>query len=175
MDDVTIRQLTQADAALWRALRLRMLREHPEAYSSSYEEQVSWPLDRFAERLWEPNDQVSFIVGAFDGGLLVGSCGLARERGLKERHKASITSVYVAPEVRGHGLGRALLQEAIRRARGIEGLEQLLLGVTDRSEAARGLYVSLGFEVYGREPRALKIGDRYLGEDLMVLWLREQP
>ncbi len=35
---------------------------------------------------------------------------------------------------------------------------------------AKGLYESLGFEVYGRERRALKIGDEYVDEELMVLY-----
>ena len=38
-------------------------------------------------------------------------------------------------------------------------------------DAARHLYRLLGFEVYGLEPRALKMGDQFLDEELMVLRL----
>jgi len=171
-----IRPLTEADAAIWRELRLRMLREHPDVFGSSYEEAAAWPLERFAQRLREAHSAPdSFLLGAFAEGRLVGSCGLARESGLKDRHKAFIWGVYAAPEARGRGVGRALMDEAIRRAKATEGLEQLILAVAAQNDAARGLYAALGFETYGREPRALKLGDRYVDEDLMVLWLGERP
>jgi len=40
------------------------------------------------------------------------------------------------------------------------------------SPAAMRLYHSLGFVAYGTEPCALKLGDQYLDEDLMILRLR---
>ena len=51
-------------------------------------------------------------------------------------------------------------------------MEQLELSVVTTSLAARRLYHSLGFVVYGTEPRALKLGEQYWDEDLMVLDLR---
>jgi hypothetical protein len=39
---------------------------------------------------------------------------------------------------------------------------------------ARQLYETVGFVVYGREPRALKVGDQYYDEDFMVLDLRRE-
>ena len=48
---IGIRQLTPADAAAFQALRLRSLRESPEAFGSSYDEEVSRPLTAVAERL----------------------------------------------------------------------------------------------------------------------------
>jgi hypothetical protein len=43
--------------------------------------------------------------------------------------------------------------------------------VTETQAAAIKLYHSLGFETFGREPRALKIGDRMMDEDYMILRL----
>jgi ribosomal protein S18 acetylase RimI-like enzyme len=167
-----IRPLTVADGAAWRELRLRMLREHPDAFGSAYEEQAPWPLERFAQRLRDANTPDNFLLGAFADGVLAGSAALGREDGAKERHKAGIYSVYVAPEVRGQGIGRALLAEVIERARAVPGIEQLHLAVTTHNTAARTLYASLGFERYGIERHAMKLADRYVDEDLMVLWLR---
>jgi RimJ/RimL family protein N-acetyltransferase len=36
---------------------------------------------------------------------------------------------------------------------------------------ARRLYESLGFQAFGREPRALPVNGRYLDEDYMALML----
>jgi ribosomal protein S18 acetylase RimI-like enzyme len=171
-----MRPLTEADAAAWRELRLRMLREHPDAFGSSYEENVTRPVESFAQRLRKAHNLPdSFILGAFEEGKLVGSAGLQREEGAKDRHKADIFSVYVAPELRVRGVARALLTELIVRARAAPGLEQLQLAVTTHNATARSLYAALGFETYGVEHHALKLGERYFDEELMVLWLHARP
>ena len=50
-DPVQIRLLTPLDASAYRALRLRGLREHPEAFTSSYEEDAQQPPDAAATRV----------------------------------------------------------------------------------------------------------------------------
>ena len=75
---------------------------------------------------------------------IVGSTGLHREEGAKDRHKAMIWGVYAAPEARGHGVGRALMVAALI-ARETPGIERLILAVATHNTAARKLYVSLGF------------------------------
>jgi ribosomal protein S18 acetylase RimI-like enzyme len=79
--------------------------------------------------------------------------------------------MYVAPEARGQGVGKALLQEVISRASELAGLEQINLMVVTTNIAARRLYLSLGFRVYGLEYHAMKRGDVYWDEELMVLVL----
>ena len=165
-----VRELTVDDADEYRALRLRALREEPEAFGSSWEEESARPPEVAIARLQATN-QMAF--GGFDDhGNLVGMVWLYRHDGIKSRHKADVISMYVASEVRGQGLGRMLLEAAIARARETPGLEHLLLAVVTTNTAARKLYRSLGFEPYGREPLALKLGDRYLDEEMMVLFLR---
>lgn len=55
-----------------------------------------------------------------------------------------LAELYVVPDRRGQGLGRALLEEAIRLARE-EGADHMDLGTSEDDTAARGLYESLGF------------------------------
>ncbi|HEY6636179.1 MAG TPA: GNAT family N-acetyltransferase [Solirubrobacterales bacterium] len=55
-----------------------------------------------------------------------------------------LEELYVAPKLRGNGLGRALLEAAIETARA-EGAEQMELGTSEDDVAARRLYESLGF------------------------------
>ena len=97
--------------------------------------------------------------------------GLFREHRSKLRHKATIYAMYVIPEVRLKGVGKSLILEAIGRARKMKGLEQINLGVVVTNIEARNLYRRCGFEVYGVEKHALKLNDKYLDEELMVLTL----
>jgi RimJ/RimL family protein N-acetyltransferase len=64
-----------------------------------------------------------------------------------------------------------MLAQMLDRVRSYPGLEQVSLSVSVRQEAARRLYSALGFEVYGYERHALKVGDTYVDEEHMVLWL----
>ena len=148
---------------------MRALREKPEAFGSSWEEENERPLEQTIARLQDHN-MIAF--GGFDDdGALVGMVRLLRHDGVKVRHKADIISMYVAPEARGRGLGRQLIEAAIAHARETPDIEQLLLAVVTTNIAARNLYLATGFEPYGMEPLALKLGDRYLDEEMMVHFL----
>jgi len=78
----------------------------------------------------------------------------------------------VAAAHRGKGVGRALIGELLERARRDSTLEQILLAVGTVQTAAKQLYSSFGFEVYGTEPRGLKVGSTYVDEDHMILRIR---
>jgi ribosomal protein S18 acetylase RimI-like enzyme len=169
-----IRPLVEADAPAFRALRLRALRDHPDAFGASYEEGLARPTSGYVEQLRaaaaSPDDR---IFGAFDdGGALVGMVGFRREGYAKIRHRGYIWGMYVAPEVRGQGVGRALIGAALDRARSLPDLDQVNLSVMTTNVAARALYASLGFAAYGLERRALKLPDgTALDEEHMVLFL----
>jgi RimJ/RimL family protein N-acetyltransferase len=83
--------------------------------------------------------------------------------------------VYVTAAARGKGVARAMLVQMLDRVRGYPGLEQVSLSVSVRQEAARRLYTALGFAVYGYERHALKVGETYVDEEHMVLWLASPP
>ena len=165
-----IRELEARDASTYRKLRLRALKEHPAAFSSSYEQQRGWSLENFAERLrrtsLSPN---SFILGGFLDDRLVGTVGLYREEGTKLMHSAEIVGLHIAAEYQGKGYGRALLLAALDRARQMPGLVLIRLSVVSTNEPAKSLFASLGFETYGVGRRALFVGDEYLDEELMAL------
>lgn len=55
-----------------------------------------------------------------------------------------LAELYVVPDRRGQGLGRALMEAAIEQARR-EGADHMDLGTGDDDVAARALYESLGF------------------------------
>ena len=158
-----------ADAPAYREFRLRGLREHPEAFTSSFEEDVVKPIAATEARLAADGDTAMF--GAFVDGALAGGIGLVRETRIKNRHKADIVAMYVLPEYGRRGIGRALLDHAIAYARDT-GIEQLTLTVTLTNKAARELYAAAGFVTFGVEPRAIKVAGEYFAKEHMVLSLR---
>jgi ribosomal protein S18 acetylase RimI-like enzyme len=162
-----IRRLAAADAAAYRALRLRALRENPEAFTSSFEEENARPPAESAQRL----SSGVRIWGAFDQqGVLVGMVGLDPELRPKNRHKAHVVAMYVAPEAGRRGIGRALLDALVQDARA-SGLELLVLTVTEGNAGATRLYESMGFRSFGLEPHAIKVAGRAYAKNHMALLL----
>ena len=170
-----IRPLTESDVEIYHALRLRALKEHPTAFAQPYESQASTSIGDVAHRLREASESPhDFILGIFSGESLIGMVGLRRERGDRLQHKGTIWGMYIAAEVQGQGLGRALIREAIRRASHMPGLEQISLGVISGNAYARNLYISLGFEPYGLEKRAIVINEEYHDDELMQMFLNQK-
>jgi RimJ/RimL family protein N-acetyltransferase len=169
--DLAIRRLVPEDAAAYRELRLRCLREYPDAFTSSYEEDCLKPLAATARRIAPDSDDRLF--GAFVASALAGVVGVGREPRAKNRHKAILFGMYVAPEHGRRGIGAALLRHAIDDARAQPGLEQLVLTVTETNAAARTLYAKFGFRSFGVEPRAIRVGDDYFDKNHMILFLAQ--
>jgi L-amino acid N-acyltransferase YncA len=165
---MVVRKLTEGDLEAFWTLRLQALTDNPEAFGSTYEETLARGKESILQRLRQGDGM--FYLGAFEE-TLIGMVGFRREEGTKDRHKGLVVSMYVLPERRGHGTGKALMQELIAQAQQLAGLEQLHLAVVTKNRAACRLYRSLGFEVYGTTPRALKLGEQYWDEDLMVLYV----
>ena len=165
-----IRVLTPDDAIPFNKLRRERLEQDPRAFAESIAEHDALPLSAIQARLVHSNE--NFVVGAFTPQAdLAGMAGFARNPRIKSRHKGIIWGVYVRPRWRGAGVGRAILLELLKQARGLAGLEQIGLTVSTGQVAAKRLYQALGFEVFGQERHALKVDGEYVDEDHMVLWL----
>jgi ribosomal protein S18 acetylase RimI-like enzyme len=165
-----IRRLTDLDAESYRRLRHEALEREPQAFTESVAEHQAMTLQAIRNHLGSAED--NFVLGAFIDRQLIGMAGFFRRRGEKIRHRGGIWGVYVSEECRGKGIGRALLAELIGLVQLLPGVEQVALAVSSQNAGAKSLYESLGFEVYGCEKRALKIGNRYVDEELMVLYFR---
>jgi len=150
-----IRLLAAADAAAFQRLRLAALLDTPAAFAASHAEEKDAPLEQVGRRI-EARDGRG-VLGAFEGGQLLGIVGLGREARPKFAHKGYVWGMYVAPAARGLGLARELMEALIALARATPGLTKLDLVADSANVAAIALYESLGFVVWGREQDAMRL------------------
>lgn len=166
-----VRRLTGEDAEAYWELRLEALKNNPEAFGTSYEEAIQRenPIERVRSN-FQVNENYTF--GAFEEDKLVGMVTLLQESGSKMKHRANIFAMYVSPHGRRKGVGKALLEQAIRQAKETNEIEKINLSVVSSNESAKNLYLQLGFKVFGIEEMALKERDVYFEEHHMTLILK---
>lgn len=133
--DLTVRVASSADAELVGQLL--------HDFNSEYDEPTPGPT-RLAERmrrLLAIGDTVILLGGAGPDGVAVLRFRAAIWSDAPECYLAEL---YVVPQLRAQGLGRALMETAIEVARA-RGADHMDLGTSEDDVAARLLYESLGF------------------------------
>lgn len=104
----------------------------------------------------------TLFVGRLDG-VIVGSAQLVRPTRNNEAqaHTAQLTTSFIAPWARGHGLARMIAVAVEDRAREL-GVGTLNLDVRETQEAAITLYRSLGYHEIGRHPHYARVANEYV-------------
>lgn len=167
---IIVRKLQPHESRLYRSIRLVCLKNAPDHFGSTYEEEINIPKLKF-ESYIEQDHEERFMFGAFDNGKLIGIVGFERMERQRARHRGEVVQMYVDAGYRGRNLGEQLLRGLIEQAFSIKGIEQLQLSVIARNRAAIQLYEKLGFQAFGVQPRYFKVGEQYLDQQFMqLLW-----
>jgi RimJ/RimL family protein N-acetyltransferase len=162
---VTARLLDPHDAGQFKALRLLAVDNSPTAIWPTRQEEMARSIEEIAARIHSTPTQAVF--GAFEGEVLAGITGVRREPLCQVNHKATIWGVFVNPSYRGRGIAQTLLSAATVHASKEWDTIQLMLCVNAENLPAKRLYASHGFQTFGLEPRAMKVGDRFYDEEHM--------
>ena len=102
------------------------------------------------------------VVARFDG-TIVGSGQLVQPASNNEAQSfsATLTTFFVAPFARGHGLARGLLSAIEGRAAKL-GFEVIELNVRDSQQAAIALYESCGYRRWATKEKYAKVNDLFV-------------
>lgn len=114
----------------------------------------------------DPNTAV-FVAETAEG--VVGRLSIARDANPVSHHVAEL-GLMVAASARRQGIGSALMEEAVKWARG-SGVTKVELHVFPHNEPAIALYRKLGYLEEGHRRHHYRIGGGYVDAILMALYL----
>lgn len=130
---------------MWREVRLRSLVDAPDAFGSKL---ADWQGANDREDRWRSRfDNVAFNAVALVDGSVVGAVGAMHH----SQGAAELVSMWVAPHVRGTGVGESLIGSVIEWATS-ESIERVVLAVRRGNNRAIALYVRAGFVLVGPNP-----------------------
>ena len=146
-----LRRVRKSEARRLRELRLRALRDAPDAFATTVEQAQERPpqhWEDFAVKSEVAATQVTLVVVDDARWLAMTSCFLDEE----VPHAAWLVQMWVEPESRGLGLGRRLVEAAADWARA-RGVTRLKTSVSEGNAAAEALYEAVGFHPTGERGR----------------------
>lgn len=118
-------------------------------------------------RSW--SEREAQIVAVDPGDRVVGHVYIQREAHPVTRHVATL-GIAVSSQARGHGVGTALMAEALRWARSV-GVDKIVLSVYPHNRSAIALYRKFGFVEEGRLARHSRKSYGDEDEILMAAWI----
>lgn len=145
MNNIEIISLKPEEWQQYRDLRLRALKEEPQAFGSTYEKNAQHPDSFWQERIEDTiNKNTQWLVFAKLNATLVGMMGAFVE---KEPDTVHVIAAYVAPEARGKGISKMLMKELIKRIIANKIIKKIIVDVNTEQEAAVFLYKNSGFQI----------------------------
>ena len=138
---IEVRRVRDDEWRALRELRLAALADAPDAFWTRYDEALERSDDEWREWTSLP------CHVAVEDGRLVGHG--RRVRRPEDGTRADVIAMFVAPEARRRGVGRALVEAQMRWAEsgGLSGASELMVNV--ENDGAIRLYESLGFRDTG--------------------------
>jgi len=158
---IRIRELQQDEWRVWRTLRIAALEDSPDAFGDTAEQARGRSDEQWRESLVHPDERL--LIAEIDSGLV----GMARvRRDADDASRAGLYSMWVSPDARRLGVGRALIDAVFGWAIRNE-VSRLWLCVTQGNEPAKRLYKSFGFEATG-SLRPLRAGSEKQMDEMQV-------
>jgi GNAT superfamily N-acetyltransferase len=137
--DGLLRQLEPDDWRRLRDARLRALASDPGAFLVTLDEARKFPDEHWRERAMQTESNVTFVYERVDGfDAMVGA--FSRD----DADSVYLVGMWVAPDLRGSGVARQLVERVVAWARG-RGCSRVVLSVEGNNSRAARFYEKCGF------------------------------
>lgn len=165
MSEITVRALTEDDWETYREARLAALKESPEAFVASLEDEEQFDEQEWRDRMNRSQRLVAEVdgdrvgvasIGAFDGGDEPGAAG-------------QLFGLWVSPNWRGKSVAAELVRQGAKHARE-KGLDHLYYWVGTENGRAVAFASSFGFRPTD-ERREVRVKNDFDGDHELAMVL----
>ena len=160
-----VREFRIEEWPLYRELRFSSLKESPDAFGRTLQEEQARPTEFWKDRMSEgvQSEGSLPLIAELDST----PCGLVWAR-LKstDPQEVNVYQMWVHPDYRGKGIAQAFMKHIIEWARRI-GATQIVLGATCGDTPANRLYKGLGFKSY-RAPEKIRPDSSLMGQAMRL-------
>jgi len=163
-EEIIIKKVAVKNWEKFKEIRLEALKNNPEAFGSSYEEEVQRSDERWRISLANKNKTV-FL--ALDRKIPIAIATISYESMIKMNHLANIYSVYVKPEYRGRAISSKLIKSILADVKKKKRIKKIKLNVVTTQLPAINLYKKFGFKIIAKLSKEVKLGKRYYDEYMM--------
>lgn len=143
IDNISIVRLLPDEWYLYRDLRLEAVCNNPEAFGTTYEEELLTTEQEWRYRLSHN------MLFARSTNRIVGMIGAVLSSTQKRKHSALVISFYVSPEFRNQGVGAKLLSAIIDHLKVLDYVKIVMLYVTTKQLEVINLYKKFKFHIHG--------------------------
>lgn len=172
-DEIIVGVLKKTEWKAYRDMWLKALKEAPEAFASTFEDQEKISDEEWRERLNAViSEQDGIVIFAIVNEKPIGMIGCYFEDNPKFSHIATIWGAYVEPDYRKIGVATLLANELIKRLQDIERIIKIKTYSITNAHLAVNVYKNFGFEIVGISKKELKIKDRYFDVYIMEKFIR---
>jgi ribosomal protein S18 acetylase RimI-like enzyme len=144
---VTLEQVTAERVQIFKAVRLRALKESPRAFGSTFAEEIAFPEQEWVSRAMRWNGETGIGYLAMEDGAGCGIVGAFLDA--HDTKLAHLISMWAAPTHRRRGVGQLLVSGIIEWA-AMRGAHTVRLMVVCVNETAISFYKRMGFVMTGR-------------------------
>ncbi len=159
---MTIRLLTNKDAAEYQRLRLKSLQESPEAFLSHHETEKGYATQIFANHVqWSYHPPYLGYFGIFDKERLVGYVQVSKTMLEKQDHIVFINNLYIDSDYQRQGAASQLLEYVFQLLKEHNVAERAFVSCTAKNKKACAFYKKHGFRRYAVQAKVVKWQNEY--------------
>ncbi len=141
--EIVSRLTNVADSDQVRDLRLKMLKENPGVFSSSYAREAAYEDQRWRDLATPDKDHA--VIGMFSGTQLAGMMAVFRWRDDPAGETAFLGMLYIDPGFQGRGLSERLFNDSIEWAAANGTFKKIVISHRASNEASRRANQKAGF------------------------------
>ncbi len=169
----TIRILNINDVEEFRNLRLDSLKNDPDSWLATFDEEKDLPNMSFANKIqYAYSPPIFGFYGYFENNKLIGYAQLSSSYWNKKKHIVTLYDICISKEARRKSVGTKLINFIIEKVKTAPYIEQIQLRVNSRNSGAISFYEKIGFDKTVILPESVKEADgSYQEEYLYTYWI----